>query len=497
MALAALVAGCAAPSDLPPPVDAIAARIPAQWQAPQPHNGRLQDLRQWWQQFDDPLLVELIDAAQKVSPTLSAAKSQIEQARANWVSAGASLLPEGGLSVSSARAVARPNTAPATTSQGAVSLGNPLTPYWEIDLFGANRGTRDAAQERLAGAQALWHDARVSVAAEVAGTYLNWRTCSMLELVLAQDSLSRNATARLTQITSDAGFQPASNAALAQAGAAESRSNLASQRAQCDLAMKALVALTAIDEPALRERLHAVALPPGLQADASGSLPLTSATIAALVLPQPASLNIPSLPTQVIAQRPDVFNAERELMATRAEVWSADAAKQPQITLGGSIGTINVLSRGATTNATTWSVGPLTLNLPLWDWGRHDADVVAAQARYDDAATIYLARVRNAVREVEQALVNLQSAGARNDDALIAARGYLAAVQAAQDRQRAGLGSLIELEDTRRIALQAEQALLGLQLERANAWIALYRAAGGGWQRPVASDETPANLSAR
>ncbi len=489
-----LLAGCAS-THLPPSVNEIATPLPAQWQATQPHNGQLQDLRNWWQQFQDPLLLELIDAAQKVSPTLSAARSQIEQARSNRVAAGAALLPQANFSASSARAVARSNTAPATTSQAALGFGNAQLPYWDLDLFSGNRATRDAAQERLAGSQAQWHDARVAVAAEVAGEYLNWRTCSMLELVLAQDSLSRNATARLTHISSSAGFAPQSNAALAQAGAAQARSSLASQHAQCELSVKNLVALTAIDEPALRLRLAPVALPSGLQADATGALPLTSATIAALVLPQPQSLAIDSLPAQVIAQRPDVFRAERELMAARAEVAATYATKLPQVTLGGSIGRINVLSRGATSNADTWSVGPLSLNLPLWDWGQHNAAIAAATARYDDAASSYLARVRGAVKEVEQALVNLQSAGARNGDAFIAATGYLSSVQAAEQRYHAGLGSLVELEDTRRVALQAEQALLGLQLERANAWIALYRAAGGGWQRPEATANSSATAA--
>ncbi|MGA8515850.1 MAG: TolC family protein, partial [Burkholderiaceae bacterium] len=91
------------------------------------------------------------------------------------------------------------------------------------------------------------------------------------------------------------------------------------------------------------------------------------------------------------------------------------------------------------------------------------------------------AKARQAVREVEEALVNLESSAQRNGDAQAAATGYQAALSAAQARYKAGLGSLIELEDARRTAVLAQQNLLGLERDRIAAWIALYRAAGGGW----------------
>jgi outer membrane protein TolC len=88
------------------------------------------------------------------------------------------------------------------------------------------------------------------------------------------------------------------------------------------------------------------------------------------------------------------------------------------------------------------------------------------------------------VREVEAALVNLESARSRSDDARTAAEGYRASFTGTEARYRGGLGSLFELEDARRTLFAAETALVGLQRERAAAWIALYRALGGGWARP-------------
>jgi multidrug efflux system outer membrane protein len=85
------------------------------------------------------------------------------------------------------------------------------------------------------------------------------------------------------------------------------------------------------------------------------------------------------------------------------------------------------------------------------------------------------------VREVEEALVRLDSAARRETDARTAARGYQLALEAAQVRWKTGLGSLLELEDARRYALAANSTLVTVRRDRVAAWVALYRALGGGW----------------
>src|SRR5262249_33445319 len=122
---------------------------------------------------------------------------------------------------------------------------------WEIDLFGANRAGRDAAQARLESAQASWHDARVSVAAETASLYLSLRACEAQVLQPELDAPSRAETSRLTGLAAKAGFQPPASADLARASAAQGNAQLTQQRAQCDVTVKGLVALTALSEPAL------------------------------------------------------------------------------------------------------------------------------------------------------------------------------------------------------------------------------------------------------
>ncbi len=103
---------------------------------------------------------------------------------------------------------------------------------------------------------------------------------------------------------------------------------------------------------------------------------------------------------------------------------------------------------------------------------------------------LYEARVRQAAREVEQALVALQSTADRVTDARTAEAGYRAWQDATEARYTAGLASLSELEDARRTRLAAADALVALQQERIQAlWIDLYRAAGGGWTSAATANQ--------
>jgi NodT family efflux transporter outer membrane factor (OMF) lipoprotein len=456
LAAAAFLAGCAAPQ----PPSQVEPTLPPQWYAPLPHGGQPAELSRWWQQLDDPLLVELVEAAQAASPTVASAASRIEQARAARVAAGAALLPNLDATASVVRSNAQVPLPLATTAQAG------LQSAWELDLFGGGRADARAAQARLRGAQAGWHDARVSVAAETANAYLQLRTCARQLDVAENDARSRAETSRLNQLSAQAGFTAPATAALARASASEGAARATQQRAQCEVDLKALVALTGVPEPALRDKLRTPWTGPG-----------------------PAPLfAIQQVPAALLAQRPDVFQAELEVAAAAADVGSARADRFPRVSLSGSVATGSVRTGGAWTDGQTWSLGPLSVSLPLFDGGRRAANVDAARARYDEAVALYQARLRQAVGEVEQALVTLESARSRDEDARAAAEGYRTSLAAVESRYRAGLASLFELEDARRTLLAAETALVGLQRERASAWVALYRATGGGWRRQTDAD---------
>ncbi|WP_069104112.1 efflux transporter outer membrane subunit [Acidovorax sp. RAC01] len=448
-ALMLLLAAC---STTPPPAQVPAAVAPG-WQAPLPHGGSVEDLARWWARVDDPLLVELIESAQAVSPGMAQARSRIAQARATQVASRAALGPSLDGQASASRGFNEQVRSTATTAQ----VG--LQATWELDLFGGNAATQTAADERLAGAQAQWHEARVSVAAEVALQVSSLRSCLQQLDVAVRDARSREETSRLSGLSERAGFAAPATAALARASAAEAAARVSQQRTQCDVETKALVALTGWDEPRLRTRL---------------------ATLPAMAAPD-AIFSIAALPAQVLAQRPDVYSAEREVAAASAEVGSAQAQRYPRLALSGSVGAGWVRTGGVTSDLSTWTIGPLALSVPILDGGRRAAQVDAAQARYEEAAALYRARVRQAVAEVEQALVRLQGTAERSASARTAAEGYRASFNATEARWRGGLASMVELEDARRTALAAENALVALQHERMAAWVALYRAAGGGW----------------
>ena len=453
-AAALAAAGCAGlpsavvaePAPAPPP-------LPAAWQAALPHEGQLIELSRWWAGFDDPLLAALVDAAQAASPTVAEAASRIEQARAARVGAGAALLP----SLDATASASRGRADLALPTGSALNAG--LQAAWELDLFGARRSGLAAADARFDAAGAGWHAARVSVAAEVGSNYASLRACEAQVAQARLDATSRAQTARLTQLAADAGFQAPANAALARASAAQAHGRLLQQQAACDVGVKALVALTGSAEPELRMRLAA----------------------ATARLPQPAPIQVASVPARALAQRPDLLAAERELLAAGADIAQARALRYPRITLGGSIGASRLQSGAGSLDGSVWSIGPVSVSLPLFDAGMRSANVDAARARYAAAASAYAGSLRTAVREVETALVELQGSADRATDARTAAEGYAASLRATQARYDGGLATLFELEDARRSAVQAEVALIDLSRERLLAWINLYRALGGGW----------------
>lgn len=456
-ALIASLAGCAGLPELPPAAaPAAPPPAPAQWQAPAPATGAADPLAAvaWWSGFGDPLLPALIEAAQGASPTLAAAAARIEAARAALAGARAGLMPR----LEAAGSVTQSRSAPGTSSIDVATLG--LQAGWELDLFGARAAARDAAGQRLRAADAQRHAIRTAVAAEVGTAFVALRACEAQLGPVAADAASREQTATLTEQSARAGIVAPASAALARASAAQGRAQLAQQRATCDLLVKALVALAALDEPDLRSRLAA----------------------AGARQPQPAALPPLGVPADLLARRPDLVAAAHAVEAAAADRTQATAERWPQVTLAGSVGTTRVATAAGAVDGTTFSVGPLAVTLPLFDGGRRAAGEVAARAAYDDAVTQLQGALRGAVREVEDALVALQSTAAREADVGIATEGFAASLRAAEARWRGGVGSLFELEDARRSALAAQSALVELRRERATAWINLYRALGGGFE---------------
>jgi NodT family efflux transporter outer membrane factor (OMF) lipoprotein len=460
----ALLGGCASSPSAPRPSQDAAAALPAQWYAPTPHHGELSDLAGWWAQFNDPLLDRLIADAQRVSPTVSTARLHIEQSRAARATADADRLPQIDASANVQRGVYDSRGVAAGSANGSI------TASWELDLFGSNAAAREGAQARFAGAQALWHDARISVAAEVATQYTALRACEAATAQWQLDADSRAETARLTGLTQRAGFDAPVRESLARAAAAQTHAQLLAQRTQCESIVKALVALTAQPEPALREALAA----------SRG------------VIAQPREIAVPALPGALLQQRPDLASAEREVLAAAAHLTEVRIDRLPRIRLNGSVGATRYQGGGfggiggagipsIEGSGSTWSIGPLSVSMPIFDGGLRAAQVESARAGLTHAQTQYAATVRRAVGDVEQALVSLQGTAERQADAEIAATGYAESLRATDARWRGGLANRFDLEDARRASAQTQLAVIDLKRERVTAWISLYRALGGGW----------------
>jgi len=457
IALAAL-SGCAAvgPDHHAPTPD-----VPSQWSGPSPHGGDLRQLGAWWQRFNDPILIRLQQAAESDSPSLAVAWANVEISRATLRNAGASALP----SVSAAGSVTRARqqgTPTRTTSAGSFDAS------WELDLFGKVRRSVESAQAQIEARRGDWHDARVTLAAEVASNYVEYRACSLLVDVYEQELVSIDQTTQATESLVRAGMSPNTDAALAQATQASTTSALLGQRTECELLVKSLSNLTGLQDAELRSLL------------ASGAASVNTA------LPTAPTFAVDRVPADVLRQRPDVATRERELAAASAKVGVAVADLYPSLQLGGSVG----VSAVGGSSSGLWSFGP-SISVPLFDGGTRRAAVDSARASHEAAYAQWRDAVRTAVTDVEKALVRLADANLRVVQSGRAAQAYRRYLAGAQAERQAGTVSLLTFEEARRQSLSAQLDLIGLQRDQVTDWIALYKALGGGWDRASSTDITP------
>jgi len=453
----------------------------ANWQAPQPgehrlataHQGDPANLNRWWRRFNDPVLNRFLAAAQQESASVADAKARIEQARANLVGADAALLPTIDASIGAKRSSSSFGGTPFVWNQFPTGLQS----SWEIDLFGGLARQEQAARSQLESRHAAWHDARVAVAAEAANAYLAYRYCEAQVHIVQADTESRRESARLSDIAGKAGFRAPGDVALANASAAEGNRTLLQQQAQCERSVKSLVAMTGLQEAEVRKLL-------------------TEAPDRTAKLPSPPAFRIDSLPARVLLQRPDLAAAERDVAEASANIGVEQAKRFPKLSLSGNITpTLQNMNGGAFMLAQTWAIGP-TLSLPLFDAGKRAADVEAARVQYQAVESKFRSKVRTAVKEVEDALVRLDSASQRLPEGRKAVTGYRANFLAVRELFQVGLGNLIDVETSRRNVLSAEMAVKELEQEHVSAWIALYRAVGGGWEgndQPQKADAVPSN----
>lgn len=440
-----LFGGCAVGPDYRAPVP----DLPPQWSTRQ--SGELADIRNWWVQFDDPAMLSLQSLAERNSPTLASAVAAIDKARASRTSSAAGYWPDITASGSDSHSGSLKHSTGVTHTTSAE-----LDASWELDLFGKTRRNVESADALIEARQADWASSRVSLLAEVATDYLDYRTCRIEQHYYEAQADSQDITVGLNREAWKAGFKAQADLRLAEASAAATRASALSQRTDCEVAVKTLVALVGISEGQLREILGA---------DPSS-------------LPQPVGLAVDSVPADLLRRRPDVVVAERELASMNALIGAAEAKRWPSLTLTGAVGLAKTV--GAATTA-PWSFAP-GLSLPVFDGGSIRAGIRSARADYASQLATYQQTVRDAVKEVEQALVRLDNVADREQALRLSAGGYRDYLAASERSWRVGTSSQLDLESARRSSISADISLIELQQTRLSYWIALYKAVGGGWQ---------------
>ena len=442
---------------LTPPAAPPQPSLPAKWQVGLPHEGQTTALVDWWRSFEDPVLLDLQGQAQQRSPVLAQASARLAQARAQQQMAGAAQQPQLTLQASAQRAQSLPTFQPATTlmAQGLAS--------WEWDLFGVQRAQTAAAAARSQASQTQWHEARVSLAAEVALAYLHYRHTQLAADIASQDLLAAERIERAALAAKSAGHLSGAQAAELTVQRADAQISAAAQLSARGQWLQTLALLVAEDDAAaLAERLGPARLV------------------------QAPPLPVPGVPAQALAQRPDLNSAHQLWVAAVMEHQGAQAQRYPQLSWGALLGQARLRMAGNSLEGTLWSLAP-TLSLPLLDGGLRQAQVAGAQARELEARAALEQAWRSALAEVEDALLGVQRAQqqAAAVHAAIAQWQRLDAVAA--QRERAGLISASERAQAARQFLAAQRGAYELALARSQAWISLYRRLGGGWTPDTAS----------
>ncbi|MGI0522867.1 efflux transporter outer membrane subunit [Rhizobium giardinii] len=445
----ALLTGCTSLGELKPSSSVVA----AYWHATLPHGGRSTDLLAWWASFKDPSLNGLLSLAERENPSVQEAVANIDKARATLDAAKAGLFPSLDGSATATREGNKGDDANKITA--GTSKGGALDAAWELDLFGKTKKETQAAASRAESQIWSWHDARISVAAEVGDYYVQYRACRQLERLYRDELASQRETIRVTERSAQSGLTSTADLALARASAAASSSSLTAQRGDCEIIVKSLVQLTGGDEPVVRKLLE--------QGKSR--------------IPQPSALRIASVPADVLRQRPDINALEAEVAATVADVGAAKADLYPSLSLSGSI---SISESTVTGRSAPWSFGP-ALSIPLLDGGTRRAAVRSAVADYDIAVASYKTGVLTAVADVETALIRVNTALQRINDAKTAADNYQNYFSSVDQNWKSGGISILDREEARRSAQSAAITLIEIRRDAIQYWIALYKALGGGW----------------
>lgn len=408
----------------------------------------------WRDYFGDPRLKRLIEAALRNNRDLRVAVLNIEQARAQYQIRRADELPTVGIGVTASRQpTGRGGIASTYTAGLAVAA-------YELDFFGRVRSLSEAALAQYMGTEEARRNVQIALVSSVASTYLNMVAGDELLALARRALVTREESFRLLKLKYDVGAASELDYRQAESLLEGTRAALAQLNRQRALDENALVLLLGQPLPA--------ELPQGSSLSAQG-----------LIRELPVGV-----PSEVLTRRPDVRLAEQQLIAANASIGAARAAFFPRITLTGSAGTASSeLSGLFKSGSGAWSFAPQLL-LPIFDSGRAQAGLDAANVSRDIALAHYEKAIQTAFREVADALAGRATLAGQRRALEAQANAEEARLRLAELRYRNGAASYLDVLDAERSLFAAQQAVVQVHAQQVQNQVTIYKVLGGGWKTP-------------
>ncbi|RDE07372.1 efflux transporter outer membrane subunit [Sphingomonas aracearum] len=428
----------------------------------------------WSEFFGDPRLRALIDAALTNNRDLAQSLARVAQARAQYRIEASARLPQldinGGYTKSRQPLGAIPLPGGLGSESAAVTLENWTTNVavasFELDLWGRVRNLSEVARAQYLGTVQGARAYRLSLISQVAAAYYTILSGEE-RIALAERTLAgREEGVTIARRRLDAGVTSTVDYDQTVLLATQARADLAALQQQTGQARNLLDVLVG--------------------GPVAGTLPAARPLADSR---QFARLDA-GLPSALLLNRPDILEAEYQLLAANANIGAARAAFFPTISLTGQFGYVAPeVGDLFKANTRTWSYGA-NLSLPIFDWGRRRAQLRVSKAQADELAAAYQRAIQQAFREVADALVGRQALAQQ-----IAAVEQTVATQqrlarTARQRYDQGLSIYLQVLDAERSLFAAQQQLIDLRSTVLQNDVALYVALGGG-QRVRAADPIP------
>ena len=418
---------------------------------------------QWWRAFDDETLTTLIEYGTQNNLDIVIASYRMEEARSQAYQAGASLLPRFGGGVEAQRQRTSSNRIGAFPGETPFTDWNYQAGFdasWELDLFGRNQATLDAAEaQALASAQQL--DAtRLTIASEIARLYIEILANNERLSIASQRESDLFKLQLITQKRVDLGDIGKASLQQVNASYASAKATTAALKAGVERQIYALSVLTG-RSPA--------------------ELPNQFTSLSALKTPAPEiAFSLTSL-----RQRPDVLAAEMVVVATAAQLKAAEAQLYPRLVLqanGGfqSASTPNLFD----VNSITGVFGP-QINIPIFEGGAIRAQIRAASASSSQALAEFDRTLLNAALEVHDGLARFQGTKQQGIHLKEAYEQSKQAYLAVQRAYSLGAENLVSVLQNRQQVFEAKELWVNAQTELNLSLVALYKATAGA---PLDSD---------